>query len=78
MQNPLNFHVPDMTCGHCVRAISAAVRAVDADAALEFDLPAHQVRVSSATVAAPALAAALAAAGYRAELTAAAPVHPQR
>jgi copper chaperone len=66
------FQVPDMTCAHCVKAITAAVKGVDADATLDFDLPAHRVRVEPGAAAAAqgpqrlaqALQAALVEAGY--------------
>ncbi len=68
----LTFQVPDMTCGHCVKAITQAVKAVDTGATLEFDLPAHRVRVQPGAAAAAAgpqrvvetIEAALVEAGY--------------
>jgi copper chaperone len=36
-----------MTCGHCVKAVTAAVQQVDATATLQIDLPTHQVRIES-------------------------------
>lgn len=41
------FKVPDMSCGHCVKAITSAISAVDADARVECDLANHQVSVQS-------------------------------
>ncbi|MBV8503146.1 MAG: heavy-metal-associated domain-containing protein [Paucibacter sp.] len=41
------FHLPDMSCGHCVAAITEAAKALDAAATLEFDRDARQVRVQS-------------------------------
>ena len=41
------FTLPDMTCGHCVKVVTAAVAKVDAQARLEVDLPSHGVRVES-------------------------------
>lgn len=59
----LTFHIPNMTCGHCVRSVTQAVQAADPAAQVQADLPTHQVRV--ATVLPPeAVAAALAEAGY--------------
>ncbi|HEY9029393.1 MAG TPA: heavy-metal-associated domain-containing protein, partial [Burkholderiaceae bacterium] len=43
----LTFQVNDMSCGHCVRAIKEAVRARDAEAAVDVDLARHRVRVES-------------------------------
>ncbi len=40
--------VEKMSCGHCVRAVTEAVREVDADAAVQVDLGAGAVRVDSA------------------------------
>ncbi len=45
----LKFQVKDMTCGHCVRTITAAVAAVDGAAVVTIDLAAHQVSVAHAT-----------------------------
>ncbi|MBD8100649.1 heavy-metal-associated domain-containing protein [Pseudomonas fluorescens] len=41
------FNVEGMTCGHCVRAVTQAVRSQDADAEVTVDLAAKQVRVQS-------------------------------
>ena len=40
------FTLPDMTCGHCEKALRAAFQAQMPDAALSFDLPAHRLTVS--------------------------------
>lgn len=57
------FKLPDMSCGHCVGAVTQALKAVDPQAEVVIDLPRHTVRVSSS---APdqALAEALTEAGY--------------
>jgi len=60
---PQSFEIPAMTCGHCVRAITEAVKAVDPQAELSADLAAHRVQVSSSAPRA-ALVASLAEAGY--------------
>jgi len=57
------FQVPEMSCGHCVRAITAAVQARDPAARVEIDLADRKVAVSS-TLAPAELAAAITAAGY--------------
>lgn len=57
------FVLPDMSCGHCVRAITEAVRGADPQAELTVDLPARSVQLRSA-LSRQALAAALAEAGY--------------
>jgi len=58
------FRVDDMSCGHCVRAIKQAVRALDADAAVDVDLHRHLVRVHASRLDAPAVRQALQQAGY--------------
>ena len=41
------FDVQGMTCNHCVRAVSEAVLAIDAQAQVDVDLGAHRVVVQS-------------------------------
>ena len=43
----IELTLPTMTCGHCVKAVSAAVAQVDAAAQVQIDLPTHQVRIES-------------------------------
>lgn len=57
------FDVPDMSCGHCVAAITRAVQAHDPAARVEADLERHQVRVSSSADA-DALQRLITEAGY--------------
>ena len=60
------FTVPDMTCGGCEKAVTAAVRRVDAAAGVSVDLDRKSVDVRSA--AAPdAVAAAIRDAGFTVE-----------
>jgi len=59
----LTLDIPNMTCGHCVRAITQAVVAADPAAKVQADVPAHQVQVDTA-LSREALAAVLAEAGY--------------
>ena len=59
----IEFTLPTMTCGHCVRTVTETVQRVDPAAQLQIDLPAHQVRIST-QLGAPAFAAALADEGY--------------
>jgi len=61
----LTFRVDDMSCGHCVRAIKEAVRALDVDAVVDVDLPRHLVRVHASRLDAPRVHQALEQAGYR-------------
>ncbi len=59
----IEFQLPTMTCGHCVKAVTGAIQSVDAQARVQIDLPTHQVRVET-TAAETALAEALKEAGY--------------
>lgn len=63
----IEFKLPDMSCGHCVKAVTATVHKLDPQARLEFDLPQRtvQIHTSGAEAVSPqALAAALSAEGY--------------
>lgn len=57
------FQIPNMSCGHCVRAITEAVKAADPEARVATDLPRHQVQVDS-TVPREQVVARLTEAGY--------------
>ena len=59
----IEFQVNDMTCGHCVGAITQAVAAVDASAKVEIDLPTHRVKINGSDDVA-AMQAAIVEAGY--------------
>jgi len=59
----LQFRVNDMSCEHCVKTITKAVAAIDAEASLEADLDTKLVRIDSAHPVAE-LIRALDAAGY--------------
>jgi copper chaperone len=67
----ITFEVNDMTCGHCVRAITEAVQAADSGARVQIDLAAHRVEIEPAAAQAPALAQAIQDAGYTPNLLAA-------
>ncbi len=56
--------VPDMTCGHCVQAITQAIHGVDAGAVVRADLASHRVHIDAASAGVPAIRDAVAAAGY--------------
>jgi len=43
----IEFKLPTMTCGHCVRTIDQTVHRVDANAKVDIDLPAQTVRIES-------------------------------
>jgi copper chaperone len=57
------FTLPDMSCGHCVAAITEALKAADRQARVDIDLAAKTASVDSA-LPRDALAAALTEAGY--------------
>ena len=48
----IELTLPTMTCGHCVKTVTSVVQQVDAQARLQIDLPAYQVRIESAKPAA--------------------------
>lgn len=57
------FTVAGMTCQHCVRAVTEAVRELDPQASVEIDLAAATVSIDSAQPR-DALAGAISEAGY--------------
>ncbi|WP_422018218.1 heavy-metal-associated domain-containing protein [Roseateles sp.] len=57
------FTLPDMSCGHCVAAITEALKTADAQAGVQIDRDAKTADVDS-TLPRETLAAALAEAGY--------------
>ncbi|MCW5634438.1 MAG: heavy-metal-associated domain-containing protein [Rubrivivax sp.] len=59
----LDLQIPNMTCGHCVRAVTEAVKAADPQATVTIDLPTHQVRIET-TAPREAVVAQLVEAGY--------------
>ncbi len=60
----ITFEVKDMTCGHCVGAVTRAVNELDPQARLSIDLPTHTVQVEPASANAASLADAIRDAGY--------------
>ncbi len=44
----IELTLPDMTCGHCVKNVTAVVQQLDAQAQVQIDLPSHHVRIVSA------------------------------
>ncbi|MEO8805765.1 MAG: heavy-metal-associated domain-containing protein [Burkholderiaceae bacterium] len=58
------FEVNDMTCGHCVRAITEAVKAADSRADVYIDLARHRVEIEPGAADAAALADVIREAGY--------------
>jgi len=59
----LQFDVDGMTCGHCVQAVTRAVKAVDSAAEVNVDLAAKRVAVETRATA-DAVAQAITEAGY--------------
>ena len=57
------FQVQGMSCGHCVGAVTQAIKAVDPQAEVKVDLASGKVEVQSQQPAA-ALAAAIREEGY--------------
>ena len=61
------FNVNGMTCGHCVRAVTEAVRGVDPAAAVEVDLKTGKLTVRDGKAPASRIRDAIAAEGYPTE-----------
>jgi copper chaperone len=59
----MQFEVKDMSCGHCVGAVTQAIKELDPEARVEVDLAGKRLSVESAQPR-DALAQALAQAGY--------------
>lgn len=59
----MKLAVPEMSCGHCIRAIEMAIKAEDPQAAVACDLTTRTILVES-TLTADRLSEVLKAAGY--------------
>jgi copper chaperone len=59
----IEFDIPQMTCGHCVKAVTQAVQEVDPKAKVDVDLASKHVNVETQADRAK-IVAALAEAGY--------------
>jgi copper chaperone len=59
----IEWTVPSMSCGHCVKAVTEAVQQVDAAARVQVDLAQKHVSIDS-TTAPEKFRAALTAEGY--------------
>jgi copper chaperone len=57
------FHLPDMTCGHCASTVNLALKLVDPACEVKVDVASRQVRVNS-TEERSALVEALTESGY--------------
>jgi copper chaperone len=60
----VTFQVNDMTCGHCIGAITKAVAFVDPGAKVQVDLASHRVQIEPTASTAAALSDAIKVAGY--------------
>jgi len=58
------FDVNDMSCNHCVGAITQAVKSADPGAQVEIDLASHRVTIQAAQAGEQAFADAIREAGY--------------
>jgi copper chaperone len=61
----IDLTLPSMTCGHCVKTVTATAQRLDPAAQVQADLATHRVTVQT-TAARDALVEALAQEGYRA------------
>lgn len=62
-EDKLEFRVPDISCGHCVAAVTQAIKQLDADADVSVALDGKRVSVKT-TQDRDTVAACLAEAGY--------------
>ncbi len=60
----IELTLPDMTCGHCVKTVTATVHHLDANARVTIDLPSHRVQVESSAASRDSIVKALAEEGY--------------
>ena len=60
----IKFDVQDMSCGHCVRSITEAVKEVDPQAQVAIDLASKRVLIEAAAASEQALAEAISEAGF--------------
>jgi len=58
-----NFHIPDMSCGHCKATVEKTIHALDPAAQIAFDMEARQIALESRAETTN-VQAALAGAGY--------------
>lgn len=62
------FQVDGMSCGHCEKAVRAAIQALQADADVQIDLATGKVRVDAALLTVPQVMSAIEEAGYDVKL----------
>ncbi len=58
------FHVPDISCDHCVRAITNEVKEIAGVATVTVDIPTKMVTIGHDNVSQPAMIAAINEAGF--------------
>lgn len=63
------FNVQGMTCGHCVKAVTSAIKAQDPSAIVQVDLPTGEVIVES-DLAAQQIIGLIGEEGYQAQVVA--------
>jgi copper chaperone len=63
----LRFHVPGMTCGGCVKAVTRAVHGIAPGASVDVDLATKLVIVSGASLDSPRIASAIEGGGFSVE-----------
>ena len=66
----MQFRIEDMTCEGCVRSVTRAIQSLDPTAQVQVDLASRRVEVTS-TAAGEQISAALQAAGFTPQATAA-------
>ncbi|EAQ05313.1 heavy-metal-associated domain-containing protein [Yoonia vestfoldensis] len=57
------FHIPDMSCGHCKTIVEKAIKGLDPEAQINFDMETRRIALGS-VVDTAIVQAALAEAGY--------------
>ena len=62
----MDLHIPNMTCGGCLRSVTRAVQSVAPSAKVDANLAERRIRITGATDG-TAVRAALAAAGFAAQ-----------
>ena len=67
MSEQIEYRVPDMSCGHCQKAVTEAIAPVAGVESVRVDLETKLVTVNGAGLDDKALRAAIAEAGYEAE-----------
>lgn len=65
----MQYHIQDMTCGGCARAVTATIKDLDENAVVSIDVEARRVDVESSSTN-DAIRQALAEAGFPADVIA--------